>query len=216
MEDDKQGTYEKFHNLCTLAGEILKCRVDENKEFYKTLKELGEKNPEGFPYPENLEVYLGMLKGLEEKEESLVEDYNALFFGPITIHAMPWESVHLSSTGSLFTEETLAVRACYKKYGLALEKKNQEPDDFLGAEFGFVGHLFSLILEEKDSRKKEEIERDLKDFLKNHLLLWGYESLSRVVEKGETSFYKNFGRIGLLILEDLADFYALELRKPSE
>lgn len=59
--------------------------------------------------------------------------------------AEPHESVWLSREHLLFEEQTLQVRACYRRYGLGLVDQGREPDDHIGFELLFLAELLGLL-----------------------------------------------------------------------
>ena len=62
----------------------------------------------------------------------------ALFVGPGTPLAPPWESVCRHKDEALvFQKETLEVRAAYQELGLQVEKLHHEPDDHIAYELEF-------------------------------------------------------------------------------
>lgn len=72
--------------------------------------------------------------------------------------AEPHESVWLSREHLLFEEQTLQVRACYRRYGLALVREGREPDDHIGFELLFMSRLLELLAAAEDGVAGDDSE----------------------------------------------------------
>jgi TorA maturation chaperone TorD len=149
--------------------------------------------------------------------KDLQSDYFSLFVGAGKVLAPPWESVYFSEERLLFQEQTLAVRAWYRRFGLEIEKLHQEPDDHLGLELAFLAHLASLglaELERQDSDGVEAILNAQRNFVQQHLLRWEGEWSGLVLEHARTDFYRGLARLTHGALRALA--IQLELSVPLE
>ncbi len=159
----------------------------------------------------HMQTGLGLLRGYgaqwnEDQLPQLTRDYYRLFIGP-DIKAPPWESVWLSREQLLFDEQTMEVRAFYRRFGLQAPKLNNEPDDHLGLELGFIAHLNTLALASLEKNNTEELEAILqaqREFLSDHLLLWASTCLERVIKHAATDYYRGIAHLTLGSLAELA------------
>ena len=129
----------------------------------------------------------------------LKADHLRLFVGLGKVLAPPWESVYFSDEQQLFQEQTLKVRAWYRKYGLQIEHLHNEPDDHLGMELGFLAHLaqFGLqALAHGDAEALDQLLSDQAAFLAEHPLAWTPKWCDLVDQHANTDFYRG---IALLI-----------------
>lgn len=134
-------------------------------------------------------------------------DYNALFVGPESMLAPPYESVHRSQEQLVFEQETFVVRAAYAEFDLAAPKLNQEPDDHIGLEFSFLAALAERALNAIDAAdlpRVTTILAALSGFFTHHVLQWGPDFFAMVQEHAETEFYRGVSALSLGILEDAA------------
>jgi putative dimethyl sulfoxide reductase chaperone len=144
-------------------------------------------------------------------------DYFALFVGVGKVLAPPWESVYFSVERLLFQEQTLQVRAWYRRFGLELEKLNKEPDDHIGLELSFLAHLAGLGLqavESGDEDKVQEIVAAQRDFLSQHLLRWASKWNELVQQHAQLDFYKGIALLVHGAVRSLAS--RLDLSVPLE
>jgi len=129
----------------------------------------------------------------------LETDYLYLFIGAGKVLAPPWESVYSSEERLVFQEQTLQVRAWYRKYGLQSEQLYHEPDDHIGLELSFLAHLAQLALQAIDQQDEGELVRLLSDqqtFLREHPLRWAQTWCGLVDKHARTDFYRG---IALLV-----------------
>lgn len=150
----------------------------------------------------------------EERFEDIRQDHARLFVGPADIVPV-WESVWTTKDRLLFDTPTLEVRAFYEKYGLAVEQQGMEPDDHIGYEFAFMGHLLASALhaeENGDSAGERELVAAAGLFLASHLGTWAHDCLGKMAERAESDFYRGAALLGLGYLEELA----LLLQEPEE
>jgi TorA maturation chaperone TorD len=135
-----------------------------------------------------------------ETEAKLRRDYNRLFIGPERLKAPPYESVHRSPDHLVFDRETLEVRAAYAQFGLAAPRLNQEPDDHIGLELGFLAALCVRgldALEADDDRELARVLDAVAAFLRDHLLVWGPRCLTQAANASATYFYQGVAALGL-------------------
>ena len=78
-----------------------------------------------------------------ERVDALRREWLRLFVGLGTPEASCLESFYVEPNSHMFGQNTLAVRAAYKRHGLQVERLHAEPDDHLGLMLGFVAHLIA-------------------------------------------------------------------------
>ncbi|MDF2630178.1 MAG: dmsD2 [Symbiobacteriaceae bacterium] len=134
----------------------------------------------------------------DEGYGSLLWDYTRLFIGPGKVPAPPWESAYRSAERLLFQEETLGVRRAYAAYGLASAKVGSEPDDHMGLELQFMYETCRVAAERLgagDWAGVEQVLRDQRAFLDEHLLQWAGDFAADVVVGAQVGFYRGLGRV---------------------
>lgn len=167
--------------------------------------------------------------------QDLERDHAQLFVGP-EIAVPPWESVWRDKDRLLFGESTFAVRAAYARFGLGADRPGNEPDDHLGREFGFLGHLAGLAAsgaEAPESRAFMESPTTLESptskgfptfmpdtldaaraFLDDHLLMWVPMVREAMQRAARTPHYVALGLLAEGAARDLhADIHALRAAK---
>jgi len=123
----------------------------------------------------------------------LETDYLNLFIGAGKVLAPPWESVYSSEERLVFQEETLQVRAWYRRYGLQSEQLYHEPDDHIGLELSFLAYLSQMALTALDQENEAVFSRLLGDqhaFLTEHPLRWTQAWCDLVNQHARTDFYR--------------------------
>lgn len=137
--------------------------------------------------------------------KAVKQDHGRLFVGPAD--SVPvWESYWTTKDRLLFDAPTLAVRAFYAQYGLEIEKLGMEPDDHIGYEFAFMGHLLSAILaaaENGDQAGKQKLIDAARRFYEKHLGAWAPRCLRKIAAQAESGFYRGTALLGLGYLEEL-------------
>ena len=144
----------------------------------------------------------------------LVQDYHRLFIGLGDVLAPPWESVYLGADHLLFEAPTLAVRQFYARFGLQAPRLNNEPDDHLGLELGFVVHLCALALrvaEEDDTAALDRHLQALREFLRDHLLRWAPDCFARTLEHARTDYYRGVATLARGTLTEIAGTLGLKI-----
>lgn len=126
--------------------------------------------------------------------EAARSDYMALFVGPGTPLAPPWESVCRHKDEALvFQKETLEVRAAYRELGLQVEKLHHEPDDHIAYELEFFAAAVWQAAEAAKAggaSRAAKAQAVLRDFLERHLAQWGFTWADLVLEHAKTDFYR--------------------------
>ena len=157
--------------------------------------------------------------------QDLERDHAQLFVGP-EIAVPPWESVWRDKDRLLFGESTFAVRAAYARFGLGADRPGNEPDDHLGREFGFLGHLAGLAASGPESPSSEspsspELPTFLPNpldaaraFLDDRLLMWVPMVREAMQRAARTPHYVALGLLAEGAARDLhADIHALRAAK---
>ncbi len=109
-----------------------------------------------------------------DRQADMQYDFNRLFIGPDVLQAPPYESCYRNPDKTLMQAETLKVREKYLRAGLAISRKNVEPDDFIGFELEFL--LFLL------SDESGEMTELTNQFLTEHLLVWYKDHVEAIRE----------------------------------
>lgn len=167
----------------------------------------------------DLQAWGGRFEDLLPKAafKDLQADYMRLFVGTPRVLAAPWESVYFSRERLVFQQQTLDVRRWYRRFGLEVEKLNQEPDDHIGLQLSFLAHLASQALVELEAGQAAQLESLLtaqRDFLKEHLLKWEGDWYALMLEHARTDFYCGVARLVHGALAHTASL--LDLSRPLE
>jgi TorA maturation chaperone TorD len=146
----------------------------------------------------------------QEAFDNIESDYMHLFVGPSKVLAPPWESFYLSKDHILFQKQTLQVRNWYRRYGLQVENLYNEPDDHLGIEFSFLGHMASLTLEASKAGDQDSFDNHWKAqsvFVRTHLSRWVYLWYANVEKYASTAFYAGLGRLACGVIAELNSIF---------
>ena len=136
-------------------------------------------SPEGHAALETIASLAGENSSRQrEWVEALQVEYTRLFIGPLDPRVQPYASCYLSSTPTVVSEETLAVREAYAKSGLIVERLNSLPDDHLGVEIEFLFALTRAAADADDATRSAGLVAARQDFLRRHFPTWS----GRVVE----------------------------------
>jgi TorA maturation chaperone TorD len=149
--------------------------------------------------------------------KDLQADYFALFVGISRVLASPWESVYFNSERLVFQKQTLEVRGWYRRFGLQVEKLNQEPDDHIGLQLAFLAQLTSLSLNALEAGNLEQVEalQSAKaEFLEEHLLRWEGQWYESVQQHARTDFFRGISDLLHGALRASAEL--LEISRPLE
>ena len=141
-----------------------------------------------------------------EVYDSLCADYTRLMIGPGKVVAPPWESVYVGEERLLFQERTLQVRSWYLRFGFKIPNLYKEPDDHIGLELSFVGHLAGqalAALEQQNQSAFDELLASQRQFLSSHLRQFAPRWCKLVLEHANTEFFRG---ISLLTSGALAEF----------
>ncbi len=128
----------------------------------------------------------------------LEADFNRLFIGPGRLLAPPWESVYRGVDRMLFDQHTLAVRQTYANFGLQVAHWGHEPDDHLGLEFLFLGHLCEQGHHAEtvgDLEAAQVLHEARRHFLGDHMTRWIPACLDLVRRHARTAYYQGQARL---------------------
>lgn len=148
-----------------------------------------------------------------EAFDELRADYTRLMFTGDHVLAPPWESVYFSEERMLFQEQTMQVRAWYRRFGVDAANHAHEPDDHIGLELAFVAHLAHLALVALDQNEPDDFENVLaaqREFLLEHLLKWGYQWCDLVLLHASTDFFRGIALLTKGVLAEIAAILQIE------
>ena len=140
------------------------------------------------------------------KHESLQDvsvDYHRLFVGPGELEAYPWGSVYTEKGNYLFGETSLAFKAFCEQNQIEFTLESNQPVDHIGLILGALGVLFDNAAEHGNSLPIETL-------LKEHLLPWSGNFLSAIEAKAQTDYYRSFGRLTAILLDDWRELLSIE------
>ncbi|QDR79327.1 TorD/DmsD family molecular chaperone [Sporomusa termitida] len=136
------------------------------------------------------ELDLG-LKNPADYQKTLQADFNRLFVGPGHLAAPPWESVYRSRERLIFGEQTLAVRAFYRSFGLESKKRHSEPDDHISLELEFMAWLCKQAAKPDISTEKLNLYMSGQTrFLSGHILAWAPALCDDISKAAASNFFR--------------------------
>ncbi len=139
--------------------------------------------------PEAFEALMGQVR----------RDRTYLFLMAGASKVSPYESVWRTDDATLFGPQTLEVRRVYERGGLVFSRHANEPDDHIGLEFSFAAHQLRAA-----AAGDEAALALLRDFLADHLLVFGPACLTRIAERAKSDYFRSVCGIALGTLESLA------------
>lgn len=156
-------------------------------------------NPEDPEWAEGLRLLGGYCcqADLERARLGATGDHSNLFVGPTHVLAPPWSSIYLNER-TLFGAATAQVGETYRRFGLQVPNRGQEPEDHIAFELEFVAEMDRRVqsaLEREDPVTACEDLAALDDFLVGHVQVWLGRFLSLVEEQAETAFYRGLAKI---------------------
>lgn len=140
--------------------------------------------------------FASWLKKPSQDLASLGGHYNALFVGPGTPIAAPWEAMYVvRGDRRLFSPTALEVRRCYRAQGIIPQGYPHVSDDALALELDFLYALGerSLTAYQEGVDFREPLDASLK-FLKMHLLKWIDRCVGSMEAYRSGSFYACAGK----------------------
>ncbi|MCR5583797.1 MAG: molecular chaperone TorD family protein [Eggerthellaceae bacterium] len=126
--------------------------------------------------------------------KDIAEEYVRMFVGPYTLHANPWETVHLTGRRALFQPGVLDVRDAYRSAGFEPVRVRHVPDDFIGIEMDFLAKMAHRAWNQRhdaDAAFRDTLEKSYA-FARDHVITWIGSLSESVVETYENSFYGPF------------------------
>jgi TorA maturation chaperone TorD len=150
---------------------------------------------------------------------AIVADYTRLFIGPGEVLAPPWESVYFNDKRLTFQEQTLQVRAWFRRYNLESVKLKNEPDDHVGLEFAFLAHMAMLgisALEQKNEKTFNQVLEGQGKFLSEHPLKWVSPWSDLILEHAWTDFYRGLALVARGALLELSRILEVPLPEAAQ
>lgn len=118
-------------------------------------------------------------------DHELAADYADIYLTH-ALKASPYESVWRDDDHLMLQGPTFAVRAFYRRHGIAVADWRAMPDDHLAHELGFVAHLLD----------SGEVDAAMQ-FLDGHLLTWLPGFAQRVAQRARTAVYASLATLTL-------------------
>jgi TorA maturation chaperone TorD len=126
--------------------------------------------------------------------EGLAVEYAALFLGPGG-HVSPYQSVYAEDgTGTLWGEQTVAVRRYVEAAGFECRGKHAGIPDHVSVELEFMAALARHEAEAWTRRDRAAAANSLEyqqEFMNDHLGTWVFRFCERVADTAELPFYRN-------------------------
>lgn len=152
-------------------------------------------------------AFLELNSDIKIDKTELESDYNKYFIGPDSPIAPPYASIYIDEENALMTKTTMHIRNLYEIMGFKNSLKNKIPEDQLGLELDAYYQLLYIELE-KDIKYLQNLRIY---FLKEHINIWIFKFINRVLEHKE----KSSNAINLIIKE-LNSFFQNELKIKGE
>ena len=133
-----------------------------------------------------------------ESLAAIRREWLRLFVGLGAPDASMSESFYVDPNGSLFSSNTLKVRAAYQEWGLENSRHAHEPDDTLGMMLAFCADLARTAAEA--SRSGDEALRvhaldSLERFFVEHMLPWASAWRFLVAKHASSDYYRGVGEL---------------------
>ncbi len=186
--------------IFTLLARIFS--VEPTPEFLRELAALHlpadteENTPQGMR--RMVEVVRRHGDGIEELQEELSMEFARLFLGPIKPVAIPYASWYLSESRQLMADETIDVRRRYLETGMAVKDLYSTPDDHIGIELEFLGHLTGEMIAAHEAGRQERL-KDLESardgFINEHLKQWAPAFIATILDSDADAFYKGAAQL---------------------
>ena len=142
-------------------------------------------------------------------KNKLSEDYFRLFEVNATPLAPAFESVYLKAEELPERDETNESEF-YNTYGWESTVRGKVSDDNLGIELLFLTYLIDRYLNLDDDPCRREMRKEIRRFIKDHLLSWIPKWNEDVQEHSRTLCYKGIGNLIYACVEDLDGLLAPE------
>lgn len=148
----------------------------------------------------------------------LQDDFSRLFSVSVLPLAPPLESNYADITFQIVSGKE-NVSEFYNSYGWTKRSKYNIPDDNLGVELLFLTLLIDKYIALDDKACRIEMKKEIRRFLKVHLLSWIPEWNQRMQEYAGTLCYKGIATLIFASCEDIFNLFEEtkpELNFPSE
>ena len=157
------------------------------------------------PTGEMMAALLGQ-PATEVEAAEAARDFQRLLEGPEKPLCPPWESAWMSEDDLLFQRETLEVRACYRRRGLAIAGTGREPEDHIAFELAFCAFLLDSLADAEGEDEARSLAADIRAFHEEHLGRWGAGWARSLAERADTRYWRE---LAALLEEELAALEAL-------
>lgn len=153
----------------------------------------------------------------DQAAEEFLLDYEALFRVPGDAYTHPYESAYLGAgerdqpigRPSLNAGRLRMVVAAYQSQGLSPSEDFDEPPDHIGVQLDFMSCLCGMAVEAldaEDTHRVLELLAAQESFLRQHLLAWGGDCLTKVERSAATELYSCLAGLGKsLLAQELED-----------
>lgn len=133
-----------------------------------------------------------------ESLAAIRREWLRLFVGLGAPDASISESFYVDPNGSLFSSNTLKVRAAYQEWGLENSRHAHEPDDTLGMMLAFCAHLARTAAEASrsgDGALRIHALDSLERFFVEHMLPWASAWRFLVAKHASSDYYRGVGEL---------------------
>ncbi len=182
----------------------------ENKIFFEWPVDKNQKS-----ISKGLEILQEFCEKFQQKNiKSLKQDFTRLFIGLEKMLAPPYASVYLSEDCLLYESPFFDVRRFYRKIGLSVNPRKNEPDDHIGFELfclSFLCEQVALAARKNDQKKIKINQKILKEFHSGFLNTWLDSFLLRVKDEAQTSFYRGVALLTSGLVESLSGYLDFNL-----
>jgi putative dimethyl sulfoxide reductase chaperone len=118
-------------------------------------------------------------------------EFSKLFIGPYQLEAPPYSSVYLDNEGLVMGEATQHAIRFYVEAGLDPSKENHDAPDHISIELEF---MYFLLFQGIVNENEKFIEQS-KQFINEHLALWVFSFIKKIVASTENSFYLELAKL---------------------
>ncbi|MBT3175954.1 MAG: molecular chaperone TorD [Desulfobacula sp.] len=152
-----------------------------------------------------LEEQIGQKNGTADHALELAGNFGFLFLGGGGQQSVPpYESVYTSKKGTLFQKAEQQTRRILEEHGLGVLKDVREPADHIAIQLELMAHLdeISTKAASTDTEHADELRKQQKTFLEDHLLNWVPVFCANCVERDPGGFYAALAQLMLTILKE--------------
>jgi len=149
----------------------------------------------------------GGKNGKDDLLTTMIREHTRLFTHPKKPAVAIYETTfrydpedELQSKPTLFiSPAALDAERCYKKAGLALSGKVQEPADHMATEMEFMMYLYlqkAKTLQQNNTEEAARREEEISEFSNDHLKKWAVAFFDRCKAASENECYRAIGEMG--------------------